>query len=92
MVIHHVPPRLVRVLAARNWKPRGFFWPFGPIILFTVTTRGGGSSAFRILLNNCGNAYEFEYQIIRDFVGIAACRSLRRILSRGPLFSARLYV
>jgi hypothetical protein len=28
-----------------------------------------GSSAFRILLNNGGNAYEFEYQIIRDFVG-----------------------
>jgi hypothetical protein len=32
------PPRLVRVLAARNRKPRGFFWPIGPIILFPVTT------------------------------------------------------
>ena len=28
----------------------------------------GGSSAFRIVLNNGGDAYEFEYQVVRDFV------------------------
>ena len=29
---------------------------------------GGSSSAFRIVLNNGGDAYEFEYQVVRDFV------------------------
>ena len=36
--------------------------------LYNLNPARGGSSAFRILLDNGGNAYEFEYQIIRDFV------------------------
>jgi len=38
MVLHHVPPRPVRALAARNRKPQDSFWPIGPIILSPVTT------------------------------------------------------
>jgi hypothetical protein len=37
--------------------------------LYNLNPARGGSSAFRILLNNGGDAYEFEYQIIGDFVG-----------------------
>jgi hypothetical protein len=36
--------------------------------LYNLNPAWGGSSAFRIVLNNGGDAYEFEYQVVRDFV------------------------
>ena len=36
--------------------------------LYNLNPARCGCSAFRILLNNGGNAYKFEYQIIGDFV------------------------
>jgi len=37
--------------------------------LYNFNPAWGGGSAFRVVLNNGGDAYEFEYQIIGDFVG-----------------------